>query len=329
MSKLSKYNLTQSEISSLLSTIEPLRKSGLDENKMEVLLPMALELKRSKSIPWGTAFYLAEQNMKISNVIGRRRNLPTDRHDTQMIHTKMPGGVRITDLETKKILSGETKLTPTYKHLKSAQGDESVKYREPETKYYYYDEDDKYNHQGNDSPPSDPFTPYIAVQLTHKVGASKYSKPTVTEAGVSWNKESGIKEYGVLYMMGKDIIRSRLVQVPYERDVEFNMYKMKLFKNFIFTELNTLMRENNELLQQLRKSKPKLTPEEIKKMESDKIYKEFYGELEERKRKGNKTRSKRKKKVIVRKPTVVKKRCKCNPKQKRVIKKITRRRRVR
>lgn len=332
---IEKYRMSRAEADSFVRSLPEIATSGDERGKMgisqvEQLLPLALQIKRTKTyvsrsdntvkpVTWGMAFHLASRGSDINVLIGKKRNLPGDRMDTQFIEKKFTGGIR-------EIGATEKKFSPVYKTLKSTQGNEVRKYREEAPKYYYFNEEDKFNFEGYDSPPSNSFTPYLMVKLLHKVAASKYSKPTVTNVAgvevVDWNKESGIKEYGVLYMVGNEIVKSLVFNLPYERDVEFNIHKGRLFKNRLRNELESFVKEHNYLLKEFTKThpKPKLTKEEERQIESDDMYKKYYGNLlEERKRKRNKIRSKRK---IIKKPQI-KKKCTCNPRQKRIMKKIT------
>lgn len=316
-----RHNLSYTEASKFATELVKLRNNGFDDRTIDLLIPAAIQVKKTKTyynpqtkssepITWGMAVHFAERNTAINTLIGKKRNLPGDRRDTQFIQHKMPGGIRVTDVKTKQIISGESKYTPTYKHLKSQFGNEIVSYREPDTKYYYYDDDENYIN-GSDTPPPYTNIAYIQSKLVHKIAASKYSKPTVTDNGVEWNKESGIKEYALYYMVGKDLIKSILVEMPYERDVEFNMMKSRQFAAHIKKELDKFRNEYGAI-----PKRKYTTDDENKKILSDMVRKEYYGD-EERKRKRNKIKATRKK---IKK--VTKKKCVCNPKQKRILRKI-------
>jgi len=387
---MAQYHLSFSEASQFASELIKLRKpreeggQGFDDRTIDLLIPKAIQAKKTQTynrkvldpkdprktisvvspVTWGIALYFATRDTDINRLMGKKRNAPNDRRDTQFIEKKFTGGIRETMVGEKEPIGGK-KYAPVYKHLKSSAGNEIVKFKDPEPEYYYYDD---WGHMvfGSDEPPQNSNVAYLEVKLLHKVAASKFAKPGmmdissslpllhddrlpirtgigshpmwVNDEVLSWKRETGIKEYGIYYWVGKDLIKSGLAQVPYEMNVDFNKEKMRRLKVHIKNELDKFRHEYGKI-----SKRPQVqirSKEEIRDEASHEALKSIYGDdiaeqskntmwkgfLLERRRKLKKAKASRKKVV---KKSPIKKKCVCNPKQKRIVKKITPRKRCR
>jgi|WetSurMetagenome_2_1015567.scaffolds.fasta_scaffold40832_2 hypothetical protein len=258
----------------------------------------------------GGALYQAERTLHGTKMIGQKRNLPKDRHDTTTIPKKKPKMVSQEWVKTDTVIGKDgVPITVTYSgkekykqpgqylpvyHIRKELGEIPSTRQLPPPKYYYFDLDGEFIHDAEDPPTKDPayridkakFIPYIQLEVVHLVQASKYPKPVFdidpvtgvrtpvigTDGQQLFKKDHGERTLRLNYYVGNMFIHSQSVRMDYEDDVKFRIYMGDKLRALILKNLGIFVNEYGS------KFKGKYQ-QDLRKRKHDEAFAEYYGEV--------------------------------------------------